>query len=111
MAGGFEATEGPGIEQPVRAPEGRTPAERRAHRVRIVQIALGCIWILDAALQFQPRMFGHDFINDMILPNAQRPTPNAQRPTPNAQRPTPNAQGPARPAGLVDHERRALHAA
>ena len=55
-----------------------TPAERRSHRARIVQIALGCIWIVDAALQLQPRMFGHDFINQMILPNAQgQPAPVA----------------------------------
>jgi hypothetical protein len=53
-----------------------TPAERRAHRARIVQIALGCIWIFDAALQLQPRMFGQDFITQMILPNAQsQPAP------------------------------------
>ncbi len=55
-----------------------TPTERRSHRARIVQIALGCIWILDAALQLQPRMFGHDFISQMILPNAQdQPAPVA----------------------------------
>lgn len=54
----------------------RSPAERRLHRARIVQITLGCIWIFDAALQFQPRMFGQDLVNMMILPNAHgQPAP------------------------------------
>ena len=54
----------------------RSPAERRLHRARIVQITLGCIWIVDAALQFQPRMFGPDLVNMMMLPNAHgQPAP------------------------------------
>lgn len=58
--------------------ESTTAAQRRAHRVRIVQVALGCLWILDAALQFQPRMFGSDLINQMMLPNAAgQPAPIA----------------------------------
>jgi len=53
-----------------------SPAERRVHRARIVQITLGCIWILDAALQFQPRMFGPDLVNMMMLPMAHgQPAP------------------------------------
>ncbi len=53
-------------------------AERRQRRVRAVQIALGCLWILDAALQFQPRMFGSDLVNDMMLPMAHgQPAPVA----------------------------------
>ena len=49
---------------------------RRRQRVRVVQIALGCIWILDAALQFQPRMFGDGLVNQMMLPMAQgQPAP------------------------------------
>ena len=53
-----------------------SPAERRLHRARIVQITLGCIWILDAALQFQPRMFGPDLVNMMMLPMAHgQPAP------------------------------------
>ena len=53
-----------------------SPAERRLHRARIVQIAVGCIWIVDAALQFQPRMFGQDLVNMMMLPNAHgQPAP------------------------------------
>jgi hypothetical protein len=56
------------------------PAEtviaRRRRRVRTVQIALGCIWILDAALQFQPRMFGNGLVDQMMLPMAQgQPAP------------------------------------
>jgi hypothetical protein len=48
----------------------------RRRRVRVVQIALGCIWILDAALQFQPRMFSDGLVNEMILPMAQgQPAP------------------------------------
>ncbi len=54
------------------------PAERRLHRARIVQIALGCVWILDAALQFQPKMFTQDFVTHAIAPNALgQPTPLA----------------------------------
>jgi len=53
-----------------------TVIARRRRRVRAVQIALGCIWILDAALQFQPRMFGDGLVNQMMLPMAQgQPAP------------------------------------
>jgi len=53
-----------------------SPADRRLHRVRIVQITLGCLWLLDAALQFQPRMFGPDLVNMMMLPVAHgQPAP------------------------------------
>ncbi len=59
-------------------PQDESPGARRVRRARIVQIALGCVWIVDAALQFQPRMFGHEFITEMILPNAQgQPAPVA----------------------------------
>lgn len=37
---------------------------------RVLQIILGLFWILDAALQFQPYMFGRGFVNSFILPNA-----------------------------------------
>jgi len=60
------------------AVEPASPAARRMERARVVQIALGCVWILDAALQFQPRMFGHDLVNMMILPTAHgQPAPVA----------------------------------
>ena len=52
------------------------PPQRRLRRARLVQIALGCIWIVDAALQLQPRMFGPALANMMILPNAHgQPAP------------------------------------
>ncbi len=62
----------------VMADESATAAQRRQRRVRIVQVALGCLWILDAALQLQPRMFGPDLVNQMMLPMAQgQPAPVA----------------------------------
>lgn len=46
----------------------------RVHRVdrirRISQIALGAVWLIDGALQFQPVMFGKGFVTSVILPNA-----------------------------------------
>jgi len=38
---------------------------------RTIQIGLGAIWLLDGLLQLQPRMFGPDFANQVILPAAQ----------------------------------------
>jgi hypothetical protein len=50
------------------------PAATRSPRVvgsqRALQSILGLFWILDAALQFQPFMFGRGFVNTFILPNA-----------------------------------------
>src|SRR5580698_5177676 len=43
----------------------------RVRTQRALQILLGLFWILDAALQFQPFMFGHQFTNTFILANAQ----------------------------------------
>lgn len=37
---------------------------------RIGQVALGTIWLIDSALQFQPVMFGRSFVTGVILPNA-----------------------------------------
>ena len=37
---------------------------------RVLQVILGLFWILDAALQFQPFMFGRGFVTSFILPNA-----------------------------------------
>lgn len=37
---------------------------------RALQVVLGLFWILDAALQFQPFMFGRGFVDDFILANA-----------------------------------------
>ncbi len=37
---------------------------------RVLQIILGLFWIVDAALQFQPFMFGRGFVDSFILQNA-----------------------------------------
>ncbi len=47
---------------------GRFPLALRSQRM--LQVALGLFWILDAALQFQPYMFGRVFVNTFILSNA-----------------------------------------
>jgi hypothetical protein len=47
---------------------GRFPPAVRSQRV--LQVILGLFWILDAALQFQPFMFGRGFVDSFILPNA-----------------------------------------
>ncbi len=47
-----------------------TMAERLHINKRTIQIALGLMWIIDAGLQFQPRMFGTDFVSMVIAPNA-----------------------------------------
>lgn len=38
--------------------------------MRTLRIALGLIWIVDAALQCQPVMFSRAFVTDIIVPNA-----------------------------------------
>ena len=38
---------------------------------RGIQIALGCLWLLDGLLQLQPQMFTASFANNVILPAAQ----------------------------------------
>ncbi len=50
-----------------------TERVRAAGRVsaRTIQIGLGIIWLVDGLLQLQPRMFGPDFANQVILPTAQ----------------------------------------
>jgi hypothetical protein len=47
-----------------------TLAKRWHINKRTIQIALGIFWIIDAGLQFQPRMFGSDFVSMVIAPNA-----------------------------------------
>jgi len=37
---------------------------------RVLQVVLGLFWILDAALQFQPFMFGRGFVENNLLANA-----------------------------------------
>jgi hypothetical protein len=53
------------------------PTPAAAHRFRLalpsqrfLQVLLGVFWILDAALQFQPYMFGQNFVPSFILANA-----------------------------------------
>jgi hypothetical protein len=48
----------------------RTLAGRVGISARTIQIALGAVWIIDAGLQFQPKMFGSDFVSMVIAPNA-----------------------------------------
>ena len=50
------------------AGHGRFPFVVRSQRV--LQVVLGLFWILDSALQFQPFMFGHGFVDTTILGNA-----------------------------------------
>ena len=47
---------------------GRFPLAVRSQRA--LQVILGLFWILDAALQFQPFMFGDGFVQNNILANA-----------------------------------------
>jgi hypothetical protein len=47
---------------------GRFPLGVRSQRA--LQVVLGLFWILDAALQFQPFMFGRGFVENNILGNA-----------------------------------------
>jgi hypothetical protein len=39
--------------------------------VRNLRLALGILWLLDGALQFQPYMFTRGFVNDVIVPAAR----------------------------------------
>ncbi len=51
----------------VQATDAAAPAPYR----RRLQIGLGLIWLLDAALQFQPYMFTKNFPNEVIAPTGQ----------------------------------------
>lgn len=56
----------------------RTFAGRWGVTQRTIQVALGLFWILDSALQYQPRMWGHEFVSQMITPMAAgQPAPVA----------------------------------
>ncbi len=52
----------------------RAPKEIQRHPLvrsqRTVQVVLGLLWILDAALQFQPYMFSKNFVPRFVLANA-----------------------------------------
>ncbi len=63
-------------DKPARAAELAPPAgETLRSRLRItrrgLQIALGCIWLLDGLLQFQSYMYSHEFISQVIEPTAK----------------------------------------
>ncbi len=47
------------------------PAGAGRVSARSVQIGLGLLWLLDGVLQLQPKMFGPDFANGVILPMVQ----------------------------------------
>jgi hypothetical protein len=56
----------------------RTWASKLGVNARAIQVVLGCLWILDGALQFQPAMFKASFLSNVIMPNvAGQPAPIA----------------------------------
>src|ERR1700728_1564116 len=48
----------------------RLPAHRFALSRRSIQIALGCLWILDGLLKFQPAVWHAGFVKTVVAPNA-----------------------------------------
>ncbi len=46
-----------------------TPSESQAGTLRALQIALGVLWLLDGALQYQSFMFHKTFVTQVIEPN------------------------------------------
>lgn len=54
-----------------RSEEPGRPIRRAILSPRVIQVALGLIWLADGALQLQPYMFGPDFLRDLIASNAQ----------------------------------------
>jgi hypothetical protein len=40
-----------------------------SHVKRVIAKCLGAFWILDGLLQFQPAMFGQDFVTNVLVPN------------------------------------------
>ncbi len=52
------------------APGAVRAADRDRKRRRALQVALGSLWLLDAALQAQPFMFHRSFVAQVIEPNA-----------------------------------------
>jgi hypothetical protein len=63
-------------DKPARAAElapsmGETLRSRLRITRRGLQIALGCIWLLDGLLQFQSYMYSHAFISQVIEPTAK----------------------------------------
>ncbi len=52
-------------------PVGATPRSRLRITRRGLQIALGCIWLLDGLLQFQSYMYSHEFLSQIVEPTAK----------------------------------------
>ena len=50
--------------------EGMVDGTRLEVRRRTLQIALGALWLVDAALQFQPSMFTKGFVTGALEPTA-----------------------------------------
>ncbi len=48
----------------------KTLAGRAGINLRVLQIFLGSLWIIDGLLQAQPKMFGSDFVKMVVLPNS-----------------------------------------
>jgi hypothetical protein len=46
----------------------RGATDALADRRRVLQVVLGLVWLLDAALQFQPFMFSRSFVTQIIQP-------------------------------------------
>ena len=63
-------TEAPDVTAPDAGSRGERDIPPVLRTQRALQVVLGCFWILDAALQFQPYMFGHGFVDSFILNNA-----------------------------------------
>lgn len=64
----------------------RLQAPRPGSRLRLVQVLLGVVWLVDGALQLQPAMFRRGFVTSVLLPSASgNPTPVASSITSMAQ--------------------------
>lgn len=62
------ARAGAGTDGGATAPTARLPALPGARR--LLQLSLGVLWLLDAALQYQPAMFTKAFVTTMLAPAA-----------------------------------------
>ncbi len=60
-----------GLLRPARIVEAGGERSVIDRRRRLLQLALGAVWLLDAALQYQPFMFGRAFATQVIAPTAQ----------------------------------------
>lgn len=58
-------------DRPAHCAESHRPPARRGVSPRMIQVALGLIWLVDGALQLQPYMFSPAFLEVLIASNAQ----------------------------------------